>query len=78
MRFAHSGRAEQHHVLGPLQEGEAGQLLDLLARRTGRGSEVEALQRLDGREARHAGEHRPRAGASRIPLASQHLLQEPA
>ena len=51
VRLADAAGPEQHDVLGALDEGEAGELLDLRARRAGGEGEVEAVERLDRREA---------------------------
>ena len=40
MSFAHARWSEEHHVLGALDEGEAAQFHDLLARRADREAEV--------------------------------------
>ena len=57
MRLADAGGAEKDDVLGALDEGEAGELVDLRARYAGGEAEVEAVERLDRREAGDAGEH---------------------
>jgi hypothetical protein len=48
---------EKHDVLGPLDEAEGGEFLDLLARRPGREGKVKGLQRLERREARRPRQH---------------------
>lgn len=78
MRLAHAAGPEEDHVLGALDEGQAGQFGDLLARRAGSETEVVAVQRLDRREPRGAGEHLPRPGPAHLALAPQDLLEEVA
>ena len=63
-------------ILGALDEGEAGELVDLLARRASREAEVEAVERLDGREAGDAGEHLAGPGPSRVTLGAQDRFEE--
>jgi hypothetical protein len=76
MRFAHTGRPQQDHVLGPLDEAQSGELLDLRRRRADRKFEVELIQRLDRREARHARQHRAGPSPTGFQLAAQHCLQK--
>jgi hypothetical protein len=49
--------SEEHNVLGALDEGEARQLHDLLARCAGGEVEVVLIERLDRGEAGNAREH---------------------
>ena len=76
MSLAHPPRSEEHHVLSALDEGEAGQFHDLLARRTGGEGEVVLIERLDGGEARDAPEHLAGPRAARLALGGQQFLDE--
>ena len=62
--------------LGALDEGQAGEFVDLLARRAGREAEFEAGERLDGRKAGDAREHLARPGSSRVTLGTQDRFEE--
>ena len=76
MRLADAGGTEKDHVLGAFDEGQAGEFVDLLARRAGREAEVEAVERLDGRKAGDAREHLARPGPSRVTLGTQDRFEE--
>ena len=78
MGLAHAAGAHQHDVLGALDEGEAGQLLDLAALEAAGKAIVEVLERLDRREARQAREHALLAALSPGRLGPQQLLEEVA
>src|SRR5882672_7782947 len=56
--LAYAGWAEDDDVLAVADEVAAGELLELLPVDRGLVGEVEAIQRLDEREARHGGSHR--------------------
>jgi hypothetical protein len=51
MRLADTGRAEKDNVLGALDEGQAGEFVDLLARRAAGKTKVKPVERLYRREA---------------------------
>ncbi len=76
MSLAHARGPQEHHVLRALDEGEAGQLHDLLARCAGGEIEVVLIKRLDRRKARHPREHLARPSPARFALGDQQLLQE--
>src|SRR5207237_1865891 len=59
-----------------LDEGEAGELVDLWARHARGEAEVEAVERLDRREAGDAGEHLAGSGAACVTLGPQRLFEE--
>ena len=62
MGFADAGWSQQDDVLGALDEGQGGQLHELLLRRAGGKGEVVVIQRLDRRETCHAGQRRSGSG----------------
>jgi len=62
MRLADAGRAEEDDVLGTLDKGQAGELMDLLARYAGGEAKVKAVERLYRREAGNPCEHLAGAG----------------
>ena len=76
VRLARAARAEQHDVLGALDEPESGEFQDLLTRRAGREGEVVGLERLERRKARRPCQHRPCPHAPGVALGLEDLLQE--
>src|SRR5690349_10856478 len=76
MRLADAGRAEENDVLGALDEGKPGELVDLLARDTGGEAEVKAVKRLDRREASDPGEHLAGADPACITLGAQDRFEK--
>src|SRR5439155_7311928 len=74
MRLADAGRAEEDDVLGALDEGEAGELVDLLARYACREAKVEAVERLHHRKAGDPGEHLAGSRPARVTLGAQDLF----
>ena len=57
-----AGTAEEYDVLGALDKGQAGELMDLLARYAGGEAKVEAVERLYRGEAGNPREHLAGAG----------------
>ncbi|MNV78415.1 hypothetical protein D3C71_1719030 [compost metagenome] len=78
VRLAHARRSQQHHVLGALQEGQAGQLHHLRLGHAAGESEVELLQGLHRRQGRQFLQRLPGALGAGIQLGPQGLLQEVA
>src|SRR5215472_57145 len=76
MRLADTGRAEKDNVLGALDEGQAGEFMDLLARRAAGKTKVKPVERLYRREAGDPGEHLTGAGPPRVTLGTQDLFQK--
>src|SRR5262249_33766309 len=76
MRLADTGRAEKDNVLGALDEGQAGEVMDLLARRAAGKTKVKPVERLYRREAGDPGEHLTGAGPPRVTLGTQDLFQK--
>ena len=76
MRLADAGRAEEDDVLGTLDKGQAGELMDLLARYAGGEAKVKAVERLDRGEAGNPCEHLAGAGPARVTLGAQDLFQK--
>ena len=66
MRLADARGTEKDNVLGALDEGEAGELMDLPTRHTRCEAKVKAVERFNCWEAGHTGEHLARPGAPRI------------
>src|SRR5579863_1607063 len=69
-------RAQEHHVLGALNEGQARQFHDLLARGTSGEGEVVLIERLDRWEAGDACEHLAGPRAARLALGHEQFLNE--
>ena len=78
MRFAHAGRSEQQHVVGIGDEAAGGQFAHHLRLDRGLKLEVEALQALVERKARHGRLHRRVALLLGRQLAAEQLLQQVA
>jgi hypothetical protein len=68
--------AEADDVLGTLDEGHAGELVDLLARYACREAEVKAVERLHDRKAGDPGEHLAGSSPARVTLGAQDLFQK--
>ena len=66
--------AEEDDVLGAFDEGQAGELVDLLPGHTGRKAEVKAVERLYRRETSNAGEHLAGSGPAGVTLGAQDFL----
>jgi hypothetical protein len=69
-------RSWEHHIFGTLDEGEARQLHDLLARRAGGEVEAVLIERLDPGEARDAGEHLASPRPPRLALRDQEFFDQ--
>src|SRR5262245_60043541 len=76
VRLAGSRGAQQHHVLGALDEAQRGELVDLRSRHAGGKAKVESLERLDGREAGDPGQHVTSSCPTCLALGLEHVLQE--
>src|SRR5437868_14519928 len=68
VRLAGAARAEKDDVLGALDEGETGELVDLLARYARREAKVEAGERLHHRKAGDTAEHVAGSRPARVTL----------
>ena len=68
--------AEEDDVLGTLDEGHAGELVDLLARYACREAEVKAVERLHDRKAGDPGEHLAGSGPPGGTLGAQDFLEK--
>src|SRR6516164_2098286 len=71
VRLADTGWTEEDDVLGALDKGQAGELVNLGARYAGREGEVEAVERLDRRKAGDPSKHLAGSGAARSTLGPQ-------
>ena len=78
MGLAHAAGAHQHDVLGALDKGEAGQLLDLAPLEAAGKAIAEVLERLERREACQAREHALLAALASGRLGPQHVFEEVA
>ena len=76
VRLADAGRAEHDDVVAVLDEVAARECLHLLPVDRGLVAEVEGLQRLDEREARHGGAHGDVLARLGRHLLAEHLLEE--
>jgi hypothetical protein len=76
MGLAHAGRSEEHHVLGAFDEGQAGQLHDLLARRADGEVEVVLVERFNRRKAGNPRKQLAGARPPRFAFGQQQLLNE--
>jgi len=76
MRLAHARRSEQQHVVAALDVAAGREFADHLRIDRGLELEVEALERLVEREARHAGAHRQVLLGLGAHLDAEHLIDE--
>src|SRR5919201_6720836 len=76
MTLPHPGRTQQQHVIAALDIAPGGELADLLGIDRGLELEVEALERLLEREARHRDAHLMVLVGFRVELAGQQLVEE--
>lgn len=76
MRLADTAGVEEDDVLSALDEGEAGEFVDLRPRHAGGKPEVETVERLDHWKTGNPGEHLASPGAACIALGPQHLFKE--
>ncbi|STJ03588.1 Uncharacterised protein [Escherichia coli] len=76
MRFTHTGRTQQDHVLATLHERQPGQLTDDLTIDTWLEAEVELLQRFDPREAGLFSAGTPYRADAPVPFLLQRHAQE--
>jgi hypothetical protein len=67
---------KEDDVLGALDEGEAGELVDLRARHAGGKAEIEAVERLHCRKAGDPRKHLAGSGAARVTLGPQRLFEK--
>jgi hypothetical protein len=74
--LAHARWAEQHNVLGALDEAQSGELLDLGARCARGEAEVILLERLDRRQRRELEHRLAPALEARVVLGGKHPLEE--
>ena len=76
VRFTHTGRSEQQHVVGIGDEAAGGQLAHYLRVNRGLKLEIEAFQALVERKARHGRLHRRVALLFGRQLSAEQLLQQ--
>jgi hypothetical protein len=65
---------EEDDVLGTLDEGQAGELVDLLALYACREAEVKAVERLHDRKTGDPGEYLAGSSPARVTLGAQDLF----
>ena len=76
MRLADTGWTEEDDVLGALDKGQAGELVNLGARYASGEAEVEAVERLDRRKAGDPCKHLAGSGAACVTLGPQRLFKK--